>query len=84
MNPIRFILIPLILSVPSVHSVGQTAEPVTNSQWRREQSHLDSLSDIASLFHSLPPTRKRTTLKKVCEIGARSGTSESKASPDTA
>ena len=31
MSPIRFILIPLILSVPSVHSVGQTAEPVTNS-----------------------------------------------------
>jgi formylglycine-generating enzyme required for sulfatase activity len=31
MKSIRFILIPLILSVPSVHSVGQSAEPVTNS-----------------------------------------------------
>ena len=31
MKPSRLFLIPLILSVYSVHSVGQTAEPITNS-----------------------------------------------------
>jgi formylglycine-generating enzyme required for sulfatase activity len=31
MKPIRLFLILLILSVPSVHSVGQSAEPITNS-----------------------------------------------------
>jgi hypothetical protein len=31
MNPIHLFLIPLILSVPSVHSVGYAAEPATNS-----------------------------------------------------
>jgi formylglycine-generating enzyme required for sulfatase activity len=31
MEQLRLILIPLILSVSSVHSVGQTAEPITNS-----------------------------------------------------
>ena len=31
MKAIRLFLLPLILSLSSVHSVGQTAEPITNS-----------------------------------------------------